>query len=206
MLEPNITLQLVSIQTKLKAPKSEYNSFGNYKYRSAEDILEAVKPLASEQECAITLVDELLNIGARYYVKATAYLTNSTGQMAQATAYAREAKNKKGMDEAQVTGSASSYARKYALNGLFAIDDTKDPDTQDNTAQGDVQKPQANVKRPATAPQKKMIFDLLLRLDIPKSDQVEYLNKEFNVGDDLDLATASQIIGALKNELGESDD
>lgn len=123
--------QLAVIQQTLKVSKSQKNTFGNYNYRSCEDILEAVKPLLN----GLTLVieDEVINIGARYYVKATASLNNGT-EMIDAAAYAREAEDKKGMDDAQITGAASSYARKYALNGLFAIDDTKDADTMDNTA------------------------------------------------------------------------
>lgn len=125
--------KLIKIQQKLKAPKSNTNSFGGYKYRSAEDILEAVKPLVHKQGLSILLGDEVVNIGHANYVKALAILTDEEGKTIQSTAYAREAETKKGMDEAQITGSASSYARKYALNGLFAIDDTKDPDSQDNS-------------------------------------------------------------------------
>lgn len=123
--------KLVKIQSELKAPKSNRNSFGNYNYRSCEDILEAVKPLLKEQGLALTLSDEVVNIGTHNYIKATALLKDSTGEI-WVDAYAREAETKKGMDDAQITGAASSYARKYALNGLFAIDDTKDADAQDN--------------------------------------------------------------------------
>lgn len=113
------------IQKELKAPKGQKNTFGNYKYRSCEDILEAVKPLLGE--AILTITDDMVMLGDRYYVKATATLTDGE-QVAQASAFAREALDKKGMDTAQITGSTSSYARKYALNGLFCIDDTKDPD------------------------------------------------------------------------------
>jgi len=118
---------LKTIQSKLVAPKGQYNSFGNYKYRSCEDILEAVKPLLQETESTLTLSDEVMQLGDRYYVKATATLTNDNKSIS-VSAYARESETKKGMDSAQITGAASSYARKYALNGLFAIDDTKDSD------------------------------------------------------------------------------
>ena len=118
------------IQQALKVPKGQMNTFGNYKYRSCEDILEAVKPLL--EECTLTINDEIVLIGNRYYVKATARLSKELEQV-EVSAYARESDTKKGMDESQITGSASSYARKYALNGLFAIDDTKDADTQDNS-------------------------------------------------------------------------
>lgn len=121
--------QLLKIQKELKAPKNQKNNFGNYNYRSCEDILEAVKPMLGE--CTLTITDEVVLLGDRYYVKATATLFDGETKMSN-SAYAREAETKKGMDESQITGAASSYARKYALNGLFAIDDTKDADTQDN--------------------------------------------------------------------------
>ena len=121
--------KLMGIQTKLKAPKSQRNSFGNYNYRSCEDILEAVKPLLDEFKVALTIKDEIILIGERYYIKATATLIDiDTGDMTETSAYARESAEKRGMDASQVTGATSSYARKYALNGLFAIDDNKDAD------------------------------------------------------------------------------
>lgn len=120
---------LNKIQQELKAPKGQKNTFGNYNYRSCEDIVEAVKPLLGEG--TLTISDEIVMFGERFYVRATATLT-SGNETAFATSYAREPLEKKGMDTAQITGATSSYARKYALNGLFAIDDTKDADTQDN--------------------------------------------------------------------------
>lgn len=132
--------KLAAIQSQLKAPKSQYNSFGNYKYRKAEDILEAVKPLNAAQGCVLTCSDELVYIGDRYYVKATATLTDiETGGQVLCTAYAREEESKKGMDGSQVTGASSSYARKYALNGLLCIDDTQDSDTT-NVGDGEQKK------------------------------------------------------------------
>ena len=127
--------KLIEIQKKLKAPKGQTNSFGGYKYRSCEDILEAVKPLCAEKGVLLNLSDEIVQVGDRYYVhaKATFLDTGDDGKIISVSAYAREAENKKGMDESQITGAASSYARKYALNGLFLIDDNKDADTQDNT-------------------------------------------------------------------------
>lgn len=122
--------KLQEIQHKLKAPKGQYNSFGKYKYRSCEDILEAVKPILNETGCTLTLSDEIVLIGERHYVKSTAWLKGE-GVNEVTTAFAREDNEKKGMDGAQVTGTASSYARKYALNGLFCIDDTKDADTDE---------------------------------------------------------------------------
>lgn len=118
--------KLAEIQQKLKAPKNQRNKFGNYNYRSCEDILEAVKPLLGDSVLLVT--DEIVQIGERYYVKATVQFITSDGKKS-VSAFARETFDKKGMDAAQITGAASSYARKYALNGLFCIDDTKDPDT-----------------------------------------------------------------------------
>jgi len=124
--------KLLAIQLALKAPKDNYNAFGKYKYRSCENILEALKPILNEVNCTLTLSDELVNIGERYYVKATAMLKFAKDLPSQEyvsiTAYAREAETQKGFDQMQLTGSTSSYARKYALNGLFLIDDTKDSD------------------------------------------------------------------------------
>jgi len=122
---------LVDVQKRLKAPKGQKNTFGNYNYRSCEDIVEAVKPLLHEHGASLRIGDDLVNIGNRYYVKATACIHKGDQSICE-TAFAREAESKKGMDESQITGAASSYSRKYALNGLFAIDDTKDADTQDN--------------------------------------------------------------------------
>ena len=116
------------IQQNLKAPKNQVNKFGGYNYRSCEDILEAVKPLLDEQELILQLDDELVQVGERYYVKSTARLYDGE-EIIENTAYAREEETKKGMDGSQITGASSSYARKYALNGLFLIDDVKDSDT-----------------------------------------------------------------------------
>ena len=126
----NVYEKLMTVQTKLRAPKSQYNSFGRYSYRSCEDILEALKPLLAEVGAIVNVSDEVKLIGDRWYVEATAmFLDCETGDSVVARASAREAETKKGMDDSQVTGSVSSYARKYALNGLFAIDDNKDADS-----------------------------------------------------------------------------
>lgn len=124
----NIHEKLIAIQQNLTAPKNQYNAFGKYKYRSLEDILEAVKPLLDKHELTIAFEDELVQIGDRYYIKATAILSTD-GRLIKNVAFAREPLAQKGMNESQITGSASSYARKYAINGLFAIDDNKDPDS-----------------------------------------------------------------------------
>lgn len=133
----NIYEKLNKIQTELKAPKGQYNSFGKYKYRSCEDILEAIKPFLTETKTVLTINDEIVFIGNRFYVKATAVLADCENENSfiHNTAFAREDDSKKGMDGSQITGASSSYARKYALNGLFAIDDTKDADTDENAKQ-----------------------------------------------------------------------
>lgn len=140
----NVQEKLLDVQSALKAPKSQYNNFGKYAYRNAEDIVEAVKPLAKANRLLLNLTDEVVAIGGRVYIKATAIVTDvdNPAQCVVCSAYAREPEAKKGMDESQITGAASSYARKYALNGLFAIDDTKDADSNN---QGDNQPKQAQI-------------------------------------------------------------
>ena len=132
----NIYEKLATIQADLKAPKGQYNSFGKYNYRSCEDILEAVKPLLKANGLILRLYDEIVQIGERYYIKATAHLSDAkTEEGTSNTAYAREQETKSGMDASQITGTASSYARKYALNALFLIDDNKDADTDEHAKQ-----------------------------------------------------------------------
>lgn len=135
--------KLLNIQQELKAPKNQFNEFGNFRYRSCEDIFEAVKPLLLKNELTLTLEDELYNIGERYYVKATAVLSDGKN-IIKTSALAREEASKKGMDGSQITGASSSYARKYALNGLFLIDDVRDSDTTNN-------EPEINAKEEAEA-------------------------------------------------------
>lgn len=125
--------KLLNVQMKLKAPKNQKNNFGGYNYRSCEDILESVKPILEKNKLSMQISDELVQIGDRYYIKATATLLDIEDNSTMSnTAYAREEEIKKGMDGSQITGTASSYARKYALNGLFLIDDTHDTDTEEN--------------------------------------------------------------------------
>lgn len=134
MDELSVMKKLLKIQNELKVPKNNYNEFGGFEYRSAEDILVVAKPIAAKYECLVTLSDDIVMVGTRYYVKATATLYDTeTNQSVTAVANAREPENKKGMDEMQITGSASSYSRKYALNGLFSLDDHKDSDFSNNT-------------------------------------------------------------------------
>ena len=167
-----LSAKLMVIQSELKAPKGQYNSFGKFKYRSCEDILEAVKPLCIKYATTLTLNDEIVLIGERYYIKATATLADCESKdFIEISAFAREADNKSGMDSAQVTGATSSYARKYALNGLFCIDDTKDADT-DEYANTTRQQPKAETK-PKAKPKA-----------APKSDELTYRDKVMIVGEE----------------------
>lgn len=177
--------ELINIQAGLKAPKDKRNSFGGYNYRSCESILEAVKPHLKDEACTLTINDEIVQVGDRYYIKATATLRNSAGEIATATAFAREEENKKGMDAAQVTGAASSYARKYALNGLFAIDDTKDPDTDEHykrthpTEQTNPAQPKQAQTKPAQARQRKVITLDILENDTQRISLYEWCYRKF---------------------------
>ena len=139
--------KLLAVQQKLKAPKNQYNEFGNFYYRSCEDILESLKPLLQDQNATILLNDEIVLVGDRHYVKATAvFIDAETGDKIEVAAYAREEGVRPKMSEPQLTGTASSYARKYALNGLFAIDDQKDADTMDNSRTDDIRQLRKVVK------------------------------------------------------------
>lgn len=148
----NVYGKLSAIQKELKAPKGQFNSFGKYHYRSCEDILESIKPLLSKYKATLFISDSLELIGTRFYVMATATFTDvESGESVKSSAFARESEEKKGMDSSQVTGATSSYARKYALNGLFLIDDTKDADCdeyteQQNNAQKQTSRTKANFK------------------------------------------------------------
>lgn len=185
--------KLLTIQQELKAPKGQFNSFGKYKYRSCEDIVEAVKPLAHALDCVLMLSDELVSVGERFYIKATALLLDvDTKEEISVTALARESLTKKGMDESQITGTASSYARKYALNGLFAIDDTKDSDTDES---------KKNEKRDekvalATKTQVKQIMELVgTDLDLGQKVLKQYNKITYT---DFTLNEASECIKLLK--------
>lgn len=140
--------ELIAIQSELKAPKSQFNKFGGYKYRKAEDILEAVKPLLAKQKCTLIITDDVVLIGNRIYVKATAFIKNEKGECETTNGWAREEESKKGMDGSQITGASSSYARKYALNGLFAIDDNADSDTTNDGQHQEAQQ-QTQTQQPA---------------------------------------------------------
>ena len=151
--------KLQKIQYEMKAPKNLFNKFGNYSYRNAEGILEAFKPFGEKYKVALVISDEIVNIGDRYYIKATATLLDieDINQRVNNTAYARESFDKKGMDDSQITGTASSYARKYALNGLFLLDDTKDADTdeyhEETTKKAEKKPEKKEEKKPITKEQ-----------------------------------------------------
>ena len=170
--------ELNTIQNLLKAPKNQYNKFGNYKYRNCEDILEAVKPLLFSQSCTLTISDEIVMIGTRYYVRATATIKNANGETETTTAYAREDESKRGMDASQVTGSTSSYARKYALNGLFCIDDTKDSDSLNNECQSNNQLEKDNRK---LLPKEKFNDEDLMKWIYQKLEKAKSENKRLSL-------------------------
>ena len=165
--------KLLNIQAELKAPKGQYNSYGGYNYRSCEDILESVKPLLKANNCVLTISDELVNIGERYYIKATATLSSveEIGVISN-SAYAREPAEKKGADLSQITGACSSYARKYALNGLFCIDAQKDADTTNN-GKKDAKATKTQIKR-----LKELYTDIPAMLDYYKLEKLEDMAKE----------------------------
>ena len=173
-----INEKLMRIQTQIKAPKNLYNSFGKYNYRNAEGICEAVKPFLEKENVSLILVDDMVAIGNRYYIKATARLfDNENNERVEVSAFAREPEQKKGMDESQITGTASSYARKYALNGLFLLDDTKDADTDEYHNQTAYQ--QANNKPTVTSEQVGKLKVEMLRTGATEQYICEYykLNK-----------------------------
>ena len=189
--------KLKIIQTKLKAPKGQYNSFGKYHYRSLEDITEAIKPLLDETGATLTISDEIIQIGDRYYVKATATLYDiGSNENISVTAFARESETKKGMDESQITGATSSYARKYALNGLFAIDDTKDTDTEEyqSTAKKEDKK-QENTKPTGQKITKAQIDDMK---ELAKLKNIDIEALEQKTGKKIDEYTPHEYAQTMK--------
>lgn len=192
------TLQqkLIEIQSELKAPKSQYNKFGGYNYRNCEDILEAVKPLCAKHEIVPLLSDEIVMIGDRFYIKATAKVTDGKDEIAT-TAFARESKDKKGMDESQITGSASSYARKYALNGLFCIDDTKDADFMDNSQSSKQQQPKTQPTKETHVKGYDEFVALQNSKKVPPAEITKYIAAEFKKPR-LALLDAFEMVAALE--------
>lgn len=193
-MEENLSLvqKVVLVQDELKAPKGQFNKFGNYRYRSCEDIIESVKPILKKYNIMLNISDEIVLIGERYYIKAVAGLTDGT-DVIQSVAYAREPQDLKGMAESQITGSASSYARKYALNGLLAIDDAKDFDTNEVEEQ-----PQKEPKEEQKATPKQIE-------NLSKFYQGETLKKLLEINkisklEDLPMTKASELITKLTNK------
>ena len=175
----NVYEKLIAIQSELKAPKSQYNNFGKYAYRNCEDILEALKPILKEHKSTIYISDEIVTVLERFYVKATVtFIDAETGESITNTAYAREEESKKGMDGSQVTGASSSYARKYALNGMFAIDDTKDSDFTNTTTKTDnTGLSEAQIKRLLAIASKVNISADDVKIVVAKSFGVQDLRK-----------------------------
>lgn len=201
--------KLLKVQSELKAPKSQYNSFGKYKYRNCEDILEAVKPVAEKYKALVIIGDSLEMIGNRFYIKATAeFIDAETGEKVVENAYAREEDSKKGMDASQVTGATSSYARKYALNGLLCIDDTKDSDaTNSGKDKGkfdgknaEQEKNKSKLDEPATQAQKNVI-----RKECEKHKiDVDVLYQSNGITEDkVTAGQAVNIINSFKKKYGD---
>ena len=206
----DIYTKLSHIQNELKAPKNQFNKFGNYKYRSCEDILEALKPLCAKYKATLIIYDEIVMIGDRYYVKAMAKLYDQeTTDYIKSYAFARESQAKKGMDDSQVTGATSSYARKYALNGLFNIDDTKDFDTnevhqQSNQKQGNTQPKQQPQQQDFEQANLMANIDNCLKklkelgVDINSKGSIDFINKYNNNLHDINIMTDSEKYNYLK--------
>lgn len=212
----NIYEKLLNIQAELKAPKNQYNSFGKYNYRSCEDILEGLKPLLIKYKATLIIDDEIVQIGDRYYVKATATLIDIEGEgnlvkgreCISSTAFAREDEKKTGMDLSQLTGSTSSYARKYALNGLFCIDDTKDSDATNNHRENQSQVPADENKQAiednslASEKQLNLIYKLVKDKNYSSESMAKYISEAFGKKSSKELTKkeASELIKML-NEM-----
>lgn len=215
MIGKSVIKKLMEIQQELKVPKSQRNTFGNYNFRNCEDIMEASKPICKKYNCVLICSDELIQINERYYVKATATLYDiETGESISATSEAREEETKKGMDSSQITGASSSYARKYALNGLLQLDDNKDADTNEYTkvtktetkATKGTTKPAKKDEEPAnpktiTDAQKKLINTLLSKQE-DREQAKKDLYAKFNITTIKDISSdlAKQMIESLKGE------
>lgn len=215
----NIYEKLLNIQAELKVPKNQYNSFGKYNYRSCEDILESLKPLLIKYKATLIIDDEIVQIGDRYYVKATATLIDVEGEGSfpkgreciSSTAFAREDEKKAGMDLSQLTGSTSSYARKYALNGLFAIDDTKDSDATNKHDTGQIKKSKEQTKKTddtendlASEKQLKCIYALAKQKNYSPENMASYIKEVYgkNSSKELTKKEASELIEML-NEVAK---
>ena len=192
MEELSLVQKVVLVQDELKAPKGQFNKFGNYKYRSCEDIVESVKPILKKYGIMLNISDELVLVGERYYVKASATLTDGTDCMTS-VAFAREPKELKGMSESQITGTASSYARKYALNGLLAIDDTKDADTDEFAKQTGKEETKEETVQKATPKQVELLGKYYTGEKLAKLLEI---NKVSSI-DELPMKKASELLSKL---------
>jgi len=199
MKEPKFNTALINVINKLKAPKGQYNNFGKYKYRNAEDIIDAVKPLLFEEGLRMKITDTVLLIGDRYYVKATVVVTGY-GESDETDGYAREAEEQKGMNDAQITGSTSSYARKYALNGMFDIDDTKDADTNEFKVQADNTPKQVRNRQEEASQGAEAMGQSLNILDQARLDIGEELKRQGYNRPDTMLSFIKGVIGKEKIE------
>lgn len=191
--------KLAAVQFALKAPKSQFNKFGGYNYRNCEDIIEAAKPLLNQHGLLLSLIDEIVLVGDRYYVKAIAAVTDiQDGGRHSVAAYAREEETKKGMDGSQITGASSSYARKYALNGLFAIDDTKDSDTTNTHGKEEPKEPNKTEPPKQVSPRKMLIARLNeMGIDVNAYAAANGLNKQTTAERYMEL------LAELDNKVGE---
>lgn len=199
----SLTTKLMMIQSELKAPKNQRNNFGKYNYRNCEDILNALKPHLMKYKCVVLLTDDLVLIGDRFYIKATATLVDTeSDNTISVNAYAREEETKKGMDSSQITGSASSYARKYALNGLFAIDDTKDSDFTNNGKEPPQPQYQPPKQEPPQLPIQQVKFEInqVARKKGVKSSEIlsEVQQKvKYQINEAVNLQQAEEVINLL---------
>ena len=193
----SVYTKLLNVQSELKAPKSQYNSFGKYKYRSCEDILEALKPILNKNKATVIISDDILFVEGRHYIKATVkFIDTENGETVENSALAREDEIKKGMDSSQITGSVSSYARKYALNGMFAIDDTKDSDST-NTHGVEPDKPKSNSK--LSAKQVGRLLAIGLKAGIKEPEIKKVIKSEFGKDkiEDLSIEAYNSICSRL---------
>lgn len=196
----SVYIKLLNVQSELKAPKSQYNSFGKYKYRSCEDILEALKPILNKNKATIIISDDILFVEGRHYIKATVkFIDTENGETVENSALAREDEIKKGMDLSQITGSVSSYARKYALNGMFAIDDTKDSDST-NTHEVESNKPESNGK--LSAKQVGRLLAIGLKAGVKEPEIKKVIKSEFGKDkiEDLPIEVYNSICSRLETK------
>lgn len=208
MMAKNILKKLLLIQQELKVPKNQFNSFGKYNYRSCEDILESARPIANKNNCVIVINDDIKEINGRYYVEATITLFDvESGEEISTKALAREAEPKSGMSESQLTGACSSYARKYALSAMFALDDEKDDDTRDNRQQS------KQINKPAPKPRQidektkhlSSVFNKMKTHNVSKQDILSILKTNFNKtsSKDLTLQEVKELDENFNNYLGQ---